>query len=83
MELLEGETLAHRLAKGQLPVAEVVLLGAQFADALDRAHRAGVVHRTSVGLTLDTYSHLLPGVQEQAVEQSDAAMKAAMEGGWK
>jgi len=45
MELLEGETLAHRLEKGALPVAEVLTLGAQIADALDRAHRAGVVHR--------------------------------------
>jgi Tol biopolymer transport system component len=45
MELLEGETLAHRLEKGPLPVAEVLSLGSQIAEALDRAHRAGVVHR--------------------------------------
>ena len=45
MELLEGETLAHRLEKGALPVAEVLALGRQIAQALDRAHRAGVVHR--------------------------------------
>jgi len=45
MELLEGETLAHRLEKGPLPVADVLSVGAQIADALDRAHRAGVVHR--------------------------------------
>ncbi|MHC4941339.1 MAG: protein kinase domain-containing protein [Planctomycetota bacterium] len=45
MELVEGETLAERLAKGALPAAEVLKLGAQIADALDRAHRAGVIHR--------------------------------------
>ena len=45
MELIEGETLAHRIAKGPLPVPEVLKIGAQVADALERAHRAGVVHR--------------------------------------
>ncbi len=45
MELVEGETLAARLAKGSLPTADVLRLGAQIADALDRAHRAGVTHR--------------------------------------
>ncbi len=45
MELIEGETLAQRLSRGALPVGDVLRLGAQVAGALDRAHRAGVVHR--------------------------------------
>ena len=45
MELVEGETLAQRLVKGPLAIAETLKLGAQIADALDRAHRAGVIHR--------------------------------------
>jgi hypothetical protein len=45
MELIEGQTLAQRLARGPLPVAETLALGRQIAEALDRAHRAGVVHR--------------------------------------
>jgi Tol biopolymer transport system component len=45
MELLEGETLAHRLEKGLLPVAETLSLGAEVAEALDVAHRRGIVHR--------------------------------------
>ena len=45
MELLDGETLAHRLERGPLPVAEVLDLGTQIAEALDRAHRVGIVHR--------------------------------------
>jgi eukaryotic-like serine/threonine-protein kinase len=45
MEVVEGETLADRLARGPLPLEQVLSLGAQIADALDRAHRAGIVHR--------------------------------------
>ena len=45
MELLDGQTLADRLEKGPLPLAEVLRLGVQIAEALDQAHRAGVVHR--------------------------------------
>jgi Tol biopolymer transport system component/tRNA A-37 threonylcarbamoyl transferase component Bud32 len=45
MELVEGETLADRIARGALQPAEVLRLGAQIAEALDRAHRAGIIHR--------------------------------------
>jgi len=47
MELLEGETLAHRLDKGPLPLLERLAFGNQIADALDVAHRHGIVHRDS------------------------------------
>ncbi len=45
MECVEGETLAKRLEKGPLPLDQVLKYGAQIADALDKAHRSGVVHR--------------------------------------
>jgi serine/threonine protein kinase len=45
MECVEGETLAKRLEKGPLPLEHVLKYGAQIADALDKAHRGGVVHR--------------------------------------
>lgn len=45
MEYVEGETLRHRIAQGPLPIPEVLDLGAQLADGLAKAHRAGVVHR--------------------------------------
>ncbi len=45
MEYLEGETLASRLSRGPLPPDEVIRYGTEIADALDRAHRHGVIHR--------------------------------------
>jgi serine/threonine protein kinase len=45
MEHLSGETLAERLSRGALPVEEALALGADLADALSAAHRAGIVHR--------------------------------------
>ena len=45
MELIEGESLAQRLDRGPLPPADVLKIGLQVADALDRAHRAGILHR--------------------------------------
>ena len=45
MELLEGESLEDRLKKGPLPLEQVLRYGVQIAEALDKAHKAGVVHR--------------------------------------
>jgi eukaryotic-like serine/threonine-protein kinase len=45
MERVEGETLEKRLKKGPLPLEHVLKYGIQIADALDKAHRSGVVHR--------------------------------------
>jgi serine/threonine protein kinase len=45
MEFLEGETLAERLAKGPLPIEQVLRYGIEIADALEKAHRQGIVHR--------------------------------------
>jgi serine/threonine protein kinase/Tol biopolymer transport system component len=45
MEHLEGETLADRLQRGALPLDEVLKIGIQIAEALDKAHQRGIVHR--------------------------------------
>jgi serine/threonine protein kinase/Tol biopolymer transport system component len=45
MEYLEGETLSDRLLRGALPPDEVLRIGMQIAEGLDKAHRQGVVHR--------------------------------------
>ena len=45
MEYLEGETLSERLAKGALPLEQMLKFSIEIADALDKAHRQGIVHR--------------------------------------
>ena len=45
LEYLEGETLADRLARGAMPLSEALTVAIAIADALDKAHRQGVVHR--------------------------------------
>jgi serine/threonine protein kinase len=45
MEFLQGESLAERLRKGPLAAEEVLTIAIEIADALEKAHRAGVVHR--------------------------------------
>jgi len=45
MELLEGETLADRIARGPLPLDQTLRFGAQIASALEAARRKGIVHR--------------------------------------
>jgi len=45
MELLDGETLQRRLARGPLDVEELIDIASSMADALDAAHRKGIVNR--------------------------------------
>ena len=45
LELVDGETLAERIARGSLPLGEALGVASQIAAALDAAHRKGIVHR--------------------------------------
>ncbi len=45
LELIDGQTLAERLANGAVPVTEALAIATQVAEALDVAHRRGIVHR--------------------------------------
>ncbi|MCU1234355.1 MAG: serine/threonine protein kinase [Candidatus Solibacter sp.] len=45
MEFVEGETLADRLERGPLALADALRIATQMGDALDHAHRRGIVHR--------------------------------------
>src|SRR5262249_23610383 len=45
MELVEGETLAERIARGPLPVEDALDTAKQICEALEAAHEKGIVHR--------------------------------------
>jgi eukaryotic-like serine/threonine-protein kinase len=45
MELVEGLTLAERIAHGPIPLAEALPIARQLADALEAVHEQGIIHR--------------------------------------
>src|SRR5215831_7535248 len=45
MELVEGPTLADRIARGAIPVDEALAIAKQIAEALESAHERGIIHR--------------------------------------
>src|SRR5207244_4332069 len=45
MELVEGEDLSERIARGAIPLDEALPIAKQIADALEAAHEHGVIHR--------------------------------------
>ncbi len=45
MELVDGPTLADRIAQGPIPLAEALPIARQIAEALEAAHEQGIVHR--------------------------------------
>ncbi len=82
LELVEGGTLADRLASGPLPIRDVLVLALQVADALEAAHERGIVHRdlkpTNIALSRDGQAKVLDfGVAKATAVSPDAATAAA------
>ena len=80
MEHIEGETVADRLKKGALPLDQALRHAIEIADALDKAHRQGVVHRDlkpdNIMLTKSGAKLLDFGLAKLAGSQTDAVESA-------
>src|SRR6478736_2361483 len=78
-ELLEGETLRQRLARGRMELSEAVDVAIQVASALAAAHNAGIVHRDvnpgNIMLRPDGYVKVLDfGIAKLAEQEAPATM---------
>src|SRR5438132_5192027 len=76
MELLEGPTLAERIAQGPLPIEEALPVGRQIAEALEYAHERGVVHRdlkrANVKITREGAAKVLDFGLAKALDSQDS-----------
>src|SRR6266849_1194419 len=57
LELVDGESMDRRIARGPIPVDETLVIARQFAEALEAAHEKGIIHRdlkpANIALTKD------------------------------
>jgi serine/threonine-protein kinase len=84
LELVEGDTLADRIARGPIPLNEAVSIARQIADALQTAHDQGIVHRdlkpSNIKITPDDVVKVLDfglaklGLPERAAGYGDVTM---------
>ncbi len=82
MEYLEGQTLAERLTKGALPLDQVLKIGTEIAQALEKAHQQGIIHRdlkpanimlTKAGAKLMDFGLAKPGLAKSEISIASKA----------
>ncbi|HVS01246.1 MAG TPA: serine/threonine-protein kinase, partial [Thermoanaerobaculia bacterium] len=80
MELVEGPTLAERLARGRLDLEEILAIARQIAEALEAAHEKGIVHRDlkpqNVKITPEGQVKVLDFGLAKALEPAGTASRA-------
>ena len=85
MELVEGEDLAARIARGPVPLDEALPIARQIAQALDAAHEQGIIHRdlkpANIKVRPDGTVKVLDFGLAKAVERSNQAGRAGQAGG--
>ncbi len=82
MELLEGETLKERIARGALPVDEIVRYGMEITDALVVAHAKGVVHRDIKPANIFLVAMPNGKTQAKVLDFGLAKLELEVRGGW-
>jgi serine/threonine-protein kinase len=83
LELVDGETLAHRLLRGPIPVSEALLIARQIAQALEAAHEKGIIHRdlkpANIALTKDGQAKVLDfGLAKGDATAADASQSPTL-----
>ena len=77
MPLIEGDTLADRIARGPIPVEEALPIFAQIAEALEAAHEQGIIHRDlkpgNIKVSADGKAKVLDFGLGKAIEYETAA----------
>jgi hypothetical protein len=76
LELIDGETLADRIANGPLPLDETLTIATQVAEALEAAHEKGIIHRdlkpANIALTSDGHVKVLDFGLAKAMDPASA-----------
>jgi hypothetical protein len=76
MELVDGETLADRIARGSIALEDALAIARQIADALDAAHERGIVHRdlkpANIKVTTDDRVKVLDFGLAKALDATDS-----------